>query len=534
MPNIIVSYRRDDTRHITGRIFDRLEQHYGKSHVFMDIDNIPVGMDFRQHILNTIDHCDALVAVVGPRWIGTEPSGQPRISEPNDWVRIELETALTKDIPVIPVLIDRARMPKPDELPGTLQDFAYRQAADLDTGRDFHRHMDRLIHDISESITRRQAEAKRREEEEAARRQQEAAERKRRDDEERLRREAEGKRRSEEVRDREEILERSDGRGQERQVPNPRVSGRPTWSRGRRALLIASPLAVALLAIGVWSARTPSSPPVPTPTSRPAAINQPRDAQPPIAQPPVPLVQSPSATADQATCRDASGDTAIAACDRAIASGALAETDLAAAFVSRGVEYGKKQDYDRAIADYNQAIKLDPNSALAFRNRGLAYYYKQDYDRGIADYNQAIKLDPNSAIAFYNRGLAYYYKRDYDRAIADYNRAIKLDPNDAAAFNNRGYAYQAKQDYDRAIPDYNEAIKLDPNDALVFRNRGLAYYYKQDYDRAIADYNQAIKLDPNDAAALYNRGLSKQRQGDRAGGATDIAAARKIDPNVGK
>ena len=99
-----------------------------------------------------------------------------------------------------------------------------------------------------------------------------------------------------------------------------------------------------------------------------------------------------------------------------------------------------KATYDRAIADYNEAIRLDPKSALAFRNRGIAYAYKGDHDRAIADYSEAIRLDPKSALAFSHRGVSYAYKGDNDRAIVDYNEAIRLDPNNALAFCNRGRA----------------------------------------------------------------------------------------------
>src|SRR5271166_5368995 len=147
----------------------------------------------------------------------------------------------------------------------------------------------------------------------------------------------------------------------------------------------------------------------------------------------------------------------------------------AAVFYDRGVTYSKRGEYDRAIADYDEAIRLNPNLALAFTNRGFAYYKKGEYDRAIADYNEAIRLNPNLAVAFNNRGLGYGNKGEYDRAIADYNEAIRLNPNHALAFNNRGLAYDNKGEYDRAIADYNEAIRLNPNLALAFKNRGFAY-----------------------------------------------------------
>jgi hypothetical protein len=151
MPTIIVSYRRSDSKWITGRIVDRLERDLGKGDVFVDIDAIPLGMDFRDHLRNVLDQCDVLLAVIGPNWLAAGETGQPRIFEPTDWVRIEIETALAKGIPVVPVLIDRAPMPKVSDLPESLHAFAFRQAADVDSGRDFHVHMDRLVRAISQS-----------------------------------------------------------------------------------------------------------------------------------------------------------------------------------------------------------------------------------------------------------------------------------------------------------------------------------------------------------------------------------------------
>ena len=131
-----------------------------------------------------------------------------------------------------------------------------------------------------------------------------------------------------------------------------------------------------------------------------------------------------------------------------------------------------KGEYDRAIADYTEAIRLDPKHAAAFNNRGLAWTAKGEHDRAIADYTEAIRLDPKHAAAFYNRGNAWSAKGEYDRAIADYTEAIRLDPNYATAFNNRGNAWAAKGEYDRAIADYTEAIRLDPKHANAFNNRG--------------------------------------------------------------
>jgi len=157
MPKIIVSYRRSDTQAIAGRIYDRLSAHYGDESVFMDIDKIPVGTDFRQYIRNELRQADVLLAIIGPRWLGPRDDGSNRIGERADPVRIEIETALEGGTPVVPVLVDGAYMPGEDQLPDTLKEFAFINAAVVDIGRDFRQHMDRLIRAMDAILTRAKA-----------------------------------------------------------------------------------------------------------------------------------------------------------------------------------------------------------------------------------------------------------------------------------------------------------------------------------------------------------------------------------------
>jgi hypothetical protein len=152
MPTIVISYRRSDSSAIAGRIFDRLTSHYGEESVFMDVDNIPLGVDFRTHIQEILQRTDVLIAVVGANWLGLNSAGGTRMHDKADPVRVEIETALQRQTRIIPVLVDGAKMPESAELPPEFGNFAYLNAADVATGRDFRTHMDRLIDAIDRAV----------------------------------------------------------------------------------------------------------------------------------------------------------------------------------------------------------------------------------------------------------------------------------------------------------------------------------------------------------------------------------------------
>src|SRR3984893_535476 len=148
-------------------------------------------------------------------------------------------------------------------------------------------------------------------------------------------------------------------------------------------------------------------------------------------------------------------------------------------------------DPEAAIIDCTQSINSGKskgrNLAAYYNNRAAAYRDKGDNDRAIADYSEAIRLDPKRAEAFLVRGLAFNDKGDNDHAIADVSEAIRLDPKDARAFNIRGLAYRKKGDNDHAIADFSEAIRIDPEDADAFKGRGIALSDKGDDDQAISE-----------------------------------------------
>lgn len=124
---IFISYRRGDTRDVAQRMFERISKQFGKS-VFCDVDGVKIGDNFRQSLLTAAESCDVMVVVIGPEWFGTNSDGTRRIDDPNDWVFREVNIALERNIPVVPVLIYPARQPMGEDLPLSLKELAFRES----------------------------------------------------------------------------------------------------------------------------------------------------------------------------------------------------------------------------------------------------------------------------------------------------------------------------------------------------------------------------------------------------------------------
>jgi TIR domain len=126
---IFINYRREDSIAIAGRLHDRLAEAFGRDNLFMDIDNIPIGINFYEYLKSEMADCDAVLSVIGPNWLNAkDDTGQRRLDKPDDFVAIEISIALAGDILVVPVLVDGTRMPGASELPSSLKPFALRNA----------------------------------------------------------------------------------------------------------------------------------------------------------------------------------------------------------------------------------------------------------------------------------------------------------------------------------------------------------------------------------------------------------------------
>lgn len=154
MKDIFISYRRSDSSDVTGRICDHLKMRFGEQRLFKDVDSIPLGSDFRNSISKAVAQCKVLLAVIGPDWLeATDDQGKRRIDDPNDYVYIEIASALERNIPVIPILVNNGEIPGKDELPHKLVPLSFRNGsrvrADPDFTSDIKRVMDALAQYVS-------------------------------------------------------------------------------------------------------------------------------------------------------------------------------------------------------------------------------------------------------------------------------------------------------------------------------------------------------------------------------------------------
>jgi tetratricopeptide (TPR) repeat protein len=252
------------------------------------------------------------------------------------------------------------------------------------------------------------------------------------------------------------------------------------------------------------------------------------------------MAQSRSQLGPLCTSDTTPAEQMIDACSKIIALKVFKGGQLATVYFWRAVGWNKKGDYGRVITDATEAIRLAPSQAV-YNLRGSAYYDKGEYDIAIADFDDALKLGSPNGIVFHNRGNAFRGKGDYARAIADYDMAIKADPKSAFSFQNRGISKEALGDLDGALADINQAIRLDPALPQPLINRTAIWRARGELDRAITDGSEAIRLakekpptniltPPNSVliSGYTHRALAYEAKGDDAHARDDYNAALAI------
>jgi tetratricopeptide (TPR) repeat protein len=226
--------------------------------------------------------------------------------------------------------------------------------------------------------------------------------------------------------------------------------------------------------------------------------------------------------------------------DKKDCDGALADFDAAVRLQpndsnnhgGRGlVFYSCKLDFRQAEAAFSEVIRLSPRDAAAYDIRANARKYLGDLDGAIADDTMAIRLAPNFGMYYGNRAISWGEKGDAAHALADFNRDVQLEPNVAAVFGNRGNFFAARKDNDQAIADFTEAIRLDPRYSKAYANRSDVWRQKGDLDRSLADADQAIALAPGDSLNYSRRADTLRYRGDYAQSLVEYDRALAVLPD---
>jgi len=168
----------------------------------------------------------------------------------------------------------------------------------------------------------------------------------------------------------------------------------------------------------------------------------------------------------------------------------------------RGVAYLAHQQYEKAVADFDESLRKEPRNAGAMNNRGQVSYLKGDYNAAIQDYSRAIAIEAKNPLVLNNRALAYIALDDQENALKDLQAALNQVPQYPEALNNRGVVHQELKKLDEAVADFTEALKIYPQYIDALENRAFAYVEKKEYAKAIADLESAIQFSPNSYQAV--------------------------------
>src|SRR5882724_5676752 len=165
-------------------------------------------------------------------------------------------------------------------------------------------------------------------------------------------------------------------------------------------------------------------------------------------------------------------------------------------------------------------------------NRAKAYFVQGDKQRALDDFNTAVKIAPKYAKPYYYRGVFYAAQTDLDAALRDFDTALSIDPKLVSALRQRAIIYLSQSNLDGALADFSEAVRLQPKSAALWSDRGHLRILIRDYDGALKDEAEAIRLDPKLARAYFLRGAAFGDMGDSANAVSDIRTAVDLDPSL--
>ncbi|WP_170937202.1 MULTISPECIES: tetratricopeptide repeat protein [Rhodomicrobium] len=196
----------------------------------------------------------------------------------------------------------------------------------------------------------------------------------------------------------------------------------------------------------------------------------------------------------------------------------------------RGAAYGAAGEYDKAVADFNAALAINPQYPQAYANRALIRVRGKQLQQAIADYDQAISLDPKYAAAYVGRGNVYRMMNNHPMAIADLSRAIEIQPDPVAHFN-RGLSRQAVGQHAQAIDDFDNVLGFKPDAPEVYHAKGLSELELQKYEQAFDDFHKAAQGSKDNYEAWALRGKAAEGMGAKKEAARAYQRALQINPS---
>ncbi|HEY2915401.1 MAG TPA: tetratricopeptide repeat protein [Candidatus Angelobacter sp.] len=234
----------------------------------------------------------------------------------------------------------------------------------------------------------------------------------------------------------------------------------------------------------------------------------------------------------------------IATCTEIIRKNPDVPRKLGLVYFLRGNAYQEKKDYEHAIADYDESLRLVPGIAVVLKHRGWTHADEGNYDQSIDDLEQFLRLQGNDpqvtevlVIVYTNRGLGYGKSNDYDRAIQDFSKALALKPDFIEAMRNRGVDEAKKGDLDQAINDFEHTLRLSPHDSratdglfVTYNARAKRFAEVGDYSHAIEDCNKSLGLHPDNPGVLTIRGAFELEQHDYDHALQDFDQSLRQDP----
>ncbi len=188
------------------------------------------------------------------------------------------------------------------------------------------------------------------------------------------------------------------------------------------------------------------------------------------------------------------------------------------------------KDYNGAVEDLNEAIKIDNNQFAYYFNRGVSKDHLEDHKGAISDYKKSIEFNPDNEVIYFKLGDSKFKIGDFKASINDFTRAIEIKPNYGYAFRKRGAAKGNIDDIFGAIVDFSSAIRIEPNDYKAYAMRGDAKELIEDFNGSINDTSKAISINPNYSYSYRIRGLSKRRLGENKKAILDFTSAIENDP----